>query len=103
MKTLVICNNSYQLIVAIQLKLTIFSDRKVDVWLTDNLPKAEDLVEHLRLCEIFENVKFVKCHDNDYAKGIKNKIRSIYELTFKTNRIDSFKCEYEEIVFKFIS
>lgn len=67
-KTIIICNTYFQLIAAIQMKLTIKADEYVILILTDHSKNAESAAQNLRRISLFEEVVFfasraVDCRD----------------------------------------
>ena len=84
MKRLFICNTYYQLIIAIQLKLTLFKEDEVSVWISDCSVNSETVADRLNETNIFNYVNKI------YTKHSKFAIKDIY-LIFKNNFGENFK------------
>lgn len=65
-----LCNTYAQLIVMLQMKMTIFKDEKVSLILSDHSRDADNVVKRFRESDIFENVIYLKTKEIDYANGI---------------------------------
>ena len=87
-KALMIANTYYQLIMAIQIKLTILNNQYVDFVFTDRTPGAQDVVDRLNNLNVFNSANYVHVKDIDlrYEKSRYGKV--ILENIFDSKRND---------------
>lgn len=98
MRILIWCDTYYQLVSAVHLRSTIFSEDVVDVVVSDHSLGAEDVVSRLRQETVFENVMFAKTKKTVYGRNKARKLGAI--LTSALGRQHSLSAEaYDEIVF----
>lgn len=64
MKRLFICNTYYQLISALQLRLTSFKNDTVDLYLSDHSVNAYNVYNRLKELNVFNNVSFIRTWHN---------------------------------------
>ena len=75
-KILFICNTYYQLIVAMQLALTVFEEDEVDVILSDHSVGAKKVADRLQDTRVFrdvlylETLKFYASKEGLFRQGI---------------------------------
>lgn len=84
MKVLIICNTYYQLIMAIQMRITLFCNADVDLWLSDQSVEAEKVAERLAEKCIFSKVYFKERKKSHSTLNSQKKTDSI-KYTFKYN------------------
>lgn len=97
--TLFFCNTYYQLIVAIQMKLTIKKEEQVTVVLTDESRNAETICERLRQTQLFHKVFFLQ------TKNAKTKVNAKFKLQAIKNGLCGClpegmdpKAKYDELI-----
>lgn len=98
MKKLIICDTNYQLFVAIQLKLTLFAEECVDIWVSDHSRNMEKVCNNLREVGYFDNVKYINTKTNAYNTNVKKIIMDVISYGI----LDFYECDvdlYEEIIF----
>lgn len=98
MKKMIMCDTLYQIMLAIQLKLTLFKEDEVDIWISDHSAKADRIAENIRKIGLFRNVIFDKNKKIIYSKGIFLKFKNVLFYGMGKNighKID----DYDEIVF----
>ena len=104
MRRIIICNTYFQLITAIQLKLTLFINDIVTVVLTDHSKNAYAYFENLKKLNVFDFAYFLNCRNEDYDKSnFLKKIRKFCNISFGTsnNAVIREICsqKYDEIIF----
>ena len=82
MRRMIICNTYFQLIAAIQLKLTLFINDIVTVVLTDHSKNAYAYFENLKKLNVFDFAYFLNCRNEDYDKSNFLKKKSENSATF---------------------
>lgn len=96
MKRLVICTTYSQLLLAVQLKLTLFVDDEIDLWLSDTSQGSEEVFKRLNETFLFHQVIYVRYQDFLYNQGIIKNFRDIISYNFASIK----KCElYDEVIF----
>ena len=97
--TLFFCNTYYQLIVTIQMKLTIKNEEQVTVVLTDESRNAEVIFERLRQTQLFHKVFFLQTKDAKTKVDAKFKLRAIKNGLFGClpEGMDP-KAKYDELI-----
>lgn len=96
MNILISCNTYFQLISAIQLKLTRFADDEVDLLLSDHSQNASFVAERLKALVLFRSVIFIRSKSDDYRNNILSKAAGAVQMIGR--RID-VAVPYDEIVF----
>lgn len=98
MRRLIICNSLYQIIIAIQMKITIFQDDSVDFWISDHSVGAREIAKKMTLYEQFRGTKFIETKAIVYSIGKLKKVKNVFQygLGFKT--ISNIP-NYDEIIF----
>lgn len=95
---LLVCNTYYQLILAIQMKRTIFINEQVDLWLSDHSVGAEEVVDRIKKEKIFVNVKYIKTRQKVYDRSKFSKIKEQLDINF--GEIGNYDLPlYDEIIF----
>lgn len=98
MRILFICNTYYQLILGIHMRQTIFKGESVDISLSDNSLKADEIARRLDECQIFSNVFYVEKKGFTYKQSKLKNVKDIY--TYNLGRIPKMQIElYDEIIF----
>lgn len=96
-RILIICNTYFQVIVAIQLRLTLFKHEEVDVHISDHSINAETVANRLRRTGMFCNV----CYRETRSEIGLNKFRKagrFVEACFGIGRYPVYS-DYDEIIF----
>lgn len=101
MKVLIVSNTYYQLIMAIQLRLTLFCNADVDLWLSDQSVGAEKVAERLAEKHIFSEVCFKERKKTHSTLNSHKKTDSIkYALKYNFGKAVMETTEtYDEIIF----
>ena len=81
-RKLIICNTYYQLILAIQMKLTIFKNDIVDLQISDQSVNASDVAKRLNKLSVFNSVKFVENKDEYATRSAVKKIKDVFVHSF---------------------
>lgn len=79
---LVFCNTYYQLLVAIQLQLTLKQKDRVSIFLTDQSRGAEEIAKRLRKANFFHQVFFAKTKVNPKQANMAFKLRVLCDGIF---------------------
>ena len=88
---LFLCNTYYQLIVALQMKITVFKEENVVVLLSDHSMNADNITKKLSKEKIFAQVEYIETRKIDYtSKSLRSKIKNLYNAFF-CNNSDLFK------------
>lgn len=96
-KALIFCNTYYQLILAIQMKLTIKKEESVTVVLTDKSRNADKVFEKLQHNDFFDQVFFLETKKEKVNAAFK--LKAIKNSLFGTLPIGMDpKVKYDEIV-----
>lgn len=98
MKRLIICDTNFQIFVALQLKLTLFSSDSVDIWISDHSRHMEQVSERLQKKNIFQQVRFIKTKERAYEKNKLKLILDVWKANFINNRNHEIDL-YDEILF----
>lgn len=98
MKRLIICDTLYQIILAIQMKLTIFNKDEVDIVISDHSTGTKEISSRLNAMGLFHNVQY---QENKKILYPNSKIKSlIYMLYYGVFGFASLKVKhYDEIIF----
>jgi len=78
MKKLFICSTVYQLIVAIQIRITIFKKKEVDVIVTNEIHEAQQLCQRLNSLRIFDNVFCIEGKNTSLDSGKSIYLKNMY-------------------------
>ena len=98
-KILFICNTYYQLIVAMQLALTVFEEDEVDVILSDHSVGAKKVADRLQDTRVFRDVLYLETLKFYASKeGLFRKARDFVDCHVSKRRILEIECGYDEIV-----
>lgn len=98
MKILIFGNTYYQLLTAIQIKLTLFKEDKVDLFFSDHSCGAREVVERLKAENLFFDVQYIETKNDIYNKTLKKKLGCFFKLNFGHVKAIQIK-EYDEILF----
>lgn len=85
-KVIMVTNTIYQMIVAVQLKLTVLKDMAVDLVITDNSVDTEKYVESGKQSGLFEDIFYLKTREYCKRQGKYEKKDFISELKFSMSR-----------------
>lgn len=96
MKRLIICTTYSQLLLAVQLKLTLFKDDEVDLWLSDTSKGSEEVYKRLNDILLFHQVSFVEYQKFLYNQGVAKNLLDVIRYNFGVISEFSF---YDEIIF----
>lgn len=96
-RVLIICNTYFQVIVAIQLKLTLFKCNEVDVHVSDHSLNALAVADRLRQTGLFGNV-FFRETKKEIAAGKVRKAWDFATACLGARRFPSYP-DYDEILF----
>ena len=74
MKNLMLCNTSYQILVAMWMKYRYLSEDEVDIIITDHFKGSKELVNRADSCELFRKVYYAQTldlirHKISYTRG----------------------------------
>lgn len=98
MKRLIMCNTYYQLILALQMKLSLFKDDYVDVWMSDNSNNAKLVLDRLNDLNIFNYVQYNELKKFTYGQTPKQNVIDIF--TFNFGKVTDIAVDlYDEIIF----
>lgn len=104
-RILIFANTYYQMILAMQMKLTIFSEDYVAFVLSDHSNHAESVYEHLRKQSLFEECVFIKSKGVIQNRSFKEKAVEFFQLIFSKKNRYSFYLEnlsslhFDELLF----
>ncbi|MCI8798663.1 hypothetical protein [Acetatifactor muris] len=101
MKILIVSNTYYQLIMAIQLRMTLFRDAEVDLWISDQSVGAEEVAKRLAEKNIFSQVYFKerkKTHSTLNSHKKTDSIKYAFKYNFGKAVIETTEI-YDEILF----
>lgn len=77
------CNTYYQLIIAIQLKITLFKNDNVSLILSDHTESFKTIIKNLEEEKIFSEILFIKTKKIDFtSKNILKKLKHLYKTYF---------------------
>lgn len=80
---LFLCNTYYQLIVALQIKMTMFENENVTLLLSDHSMNADNIVKKLSKESVFNQIEYIQIRKIDYtSKNLKTKIKTLYSAFF---------------------
>lgn len=96
-RILIICNTYFQLIVAIQLRLTLFKDEEVDVHISDHSLNAKAVADRLRRMRVFHDVCYRETKSS-INSGIFQKVREFVPVCFGISEYPAY-ADYDEILF----
>lgn len=100
LRKLIISNTFYQVIVAIQMKLTIFRDAEVEIIITDHSKNAEKISNRLRECNVFNNVYFVNTDGSCDKRSTLEKSVDVFSFSFlKKNRFAFYTKKIRSLFF----
>lgn len=90
MKNLMLCNTSYQILVAMWMKYRYLSEDEVDIIITDHFKGSKELVNRADSCELFRKVYYAQTldlirHKISYTRG-----QDILHLVFPKKYIQKF-------------
>ena len=89
-RVLIIVNTYYQLILAIQMKLTVFKENDVVLLISDHSIGAERVFERLKLIEMFEQVGYIRSKGLVNNRKTTEKIGDFIDIALKRDNRYSF-------------
>lgn len=100
-RVLGVCNTHYQVLVAIQLKLTVYNDSEFDIIITDIVSNAANVVEMLRKIGIFSKVMHVKVAHMSFTGFTINDLNVFFKKAMDNdiNNVLTEKNRYKEYLF----
>ncbi len=98
-KILILCNTYYQLITAIQMKLTLFKDESVSLALSDHSRNAEKIFEAIKRESLFDDCALINTKDEISTKSVLSIARSINQGIFGVQTDTILKRSYDEFIF----
>ena len=98
MKRLIICDTLYQIILAIQMKITVFEQDEVDIIISNHTNGTKEISDRLKRTSLFRNVQYLKNKEISYPN---NKMKSVaYALYYGILGNTILKVDnYDEIIF----
>ena len=84
---LFVCNTYYQLIMAINMRITLFKNDKATLLLSNHSKNADVIVQNLKKLQVFDKTEYIKTKNIDY--GNRNKLNNLYDylkLIFGKNK-----------------
>lgn len=99
-RILIIANTYYQMIVALQLKNTLFHKDKVVLILTDHSPNMDNIANRIEKLGIFERCCYVEALEMVSARNFFDKICDYFQISFqKDNRYSIYLENIENLYF----
>ena len=98
MYKLIICDTLFQIIVAIQMKITLFQNDTVDLWISDHSIGVDSVTERLRKQKLFESITYIKTKDLIYLKNRFKKLVNTLQFGLGKKQITQTN-NYNEIIF----
>ena len=97
-----VCNTYYQLIMAIDMRLTLFKNDKVTLLLSDHSSNADKISERLIELHVFDKVGYVKTKSIDYCSESKiDKFMDYLKIIFNNNILQILTNEKFDKLFYF--
>ena len=86
-RILIFANTHYQIILAIQMKLTIFSEDDVTLAISNHSGHADTVCERLQRRAVFQNCVFVESKGMIHNRSRQEKLKEFFEIIYgKKNR-----------------
>ncbi len=101
-QVLILCDTLYQIILAIQMKETIFEEKCVDIWISDHSVGADKIVNRLKEYGRFRNVTFISSREVVYSKKTSDKVKNLFYYGFGHNYSSDLP-DYDEVIFHGLS
>lgn len=98
MRKLIICDTLYQIMLGIQMKMTLFKNDSVDIWISDHSEGAYSIAKRLEAKHIFHKVVYYENKKIIYSKGIYTKLKNIFIYGFGRN-LENDLDNYDEVLF----
>lgn len=101
MRVLFYCTTYYQLLVAIQLRLTTYREWKTCLWLTDHSRGVRNICHNLSNMKLFDEVKYVSRKDAWVERaGLTNaaKFRKVLSVVFRPDSVTGIQT-YDRVIF----
>lgn len=65
-RVIILCNSAYQLLTAIQLRLTIYKQDHVDVLVSNQMSRSCEIADNLKQISLFNSVRHIDTNRRDY-------------------------------------
>ena len=102
MKRLIICNTYYQLILAVQMRQTMFRGDVCDLWLSDHSQNADLVAQRIQSLGIFSHTEYLTTKANTYQNSVFQDISEVIRCNF--GKVPPMEIDlYDEIVFYNVS
>lgn len=98
MKKLIICDTYFQLMIVVQMRLTIFRNDNVDLYISDHSNNSFSIYENIMKLDLFSHVQYMNTKDNTYSRSGIEKVRDSIQLNFGTPKY-LYIDKYNEIIF----
>lgn len=100
-RVLFICNTYYQLLVAIQLRLTLYEGHSADLWLSDLSVHSSEVASNLNSMKLFDRVEHTASKEWLSKQSRMNYIDKVHSLCFVGHDIKSRRtpAPYDLIIF----
>lgn len=101
MKRLLICNTYFQLIITLQLSLTLFKEDRITIIITDKTPNTEFPAKKLKELHVVDKVLYQQTNSYCGKKTTwRDKIQDIYNIVFGDSKFLALTSEdYDEIIY----
>lgn len=99
---LIVCNTYSQLLIAIQMMLSVHKNQTVDLWLSDHSLNMDRVVKPLKNIRLFHDIRFIMEKEFVYKR---NKVLSIYDaIKYSYGKIQAMHIPlYDEVIFYSLS
>lgn len=102
MKRLIICNTYYQLILAVQMRQSMFQDDVCDLWLSDHSKNAENIAQRITSLGVFSSTRYITTKAYTYQNSTLEDILEVIRCNF--GKIHPIEIDlYDEIIFYNVS
>lgn len=85
MKRLLICNTYFQLIISLQLSLTLFQDDKITIIITDKTPNTKLPAQKLEELRVVDKVLYRKTNAYCGKRDVwRDRLQDVYDIVLVT-------------------
>jgi len=98
-RVLFICNSSYQLLTAVQLRLTYYEQFNADLIISNQFSNAEQIGDNVKSTGLFQHVQFIKNKKQTFSSRIKETIYDWKQILHFRHQLGI----YDEVCFSNIS
>ena len=99
-RILIFANTHYQIILAIQMKLTIFSEDDVTLAISNHSGHADTVCERLQRRAVFQNCVFVESKGMIHNRSQQEKLKEFFQIIYgKKNRYSFYLKDIENKYF----